>query len=127
MRLKWWAVPVVVAAILLASYALAKTVRFPTQTVTATVDASGAPGETVEFKVHMLKCWTMSNLFTRRMSEEEGVLQIQTFVRTNTAVITYDPTRTSPENLAARINEPIYNPETGRAARVFAVREMKVR
>ena len=127
-RLGSWIVPVLVGGTVLASYGLAKTVRFPTQTVVVE-DRRISPGATpavVEFTVRNLKCWTMSGLFTDRMTEEPGVLEIVTFVRTNTARITYDPSRTSPERLTDAIERPIENPETGETARVFVVKEARV-
>jgi len=128
-RLKWWIVPVLVAAVLLASYGLAKTVRFPTQTTRIEIATAGPDTEIaiVEFQVHALKCWTMSNLFTEVMSRVDGVVEIQTFVRTNTAVITFDPASTSPEHLAHRINQPVRNPETGETLSVFSVEKTTVR
>lgn len=123
MRLRWWIVPAAVAGMLLASYALAKTIRFPTQTtvVAGRFVAPGAESRTVEFTVRGLKCWTMSNLFTDRLKEVDGVIEIRTFVRTRTARITYDPSRTSPEALTAHIDRPVHNPETGETFSVFEV------
>jgi len=129
LKLKWWVVPMMVAVVLLASYGLAKTVRFATQTLrleTAVVDPD-TELETVEFRVHMLKCWTMSNLFTETLSQVDGVVEIQTFVRTNTARITFDPAKTSPERIADRINRPVHNPETGERLSVFSVKKTEMR
>jgi len=128
-KLQWWIVPVVVAVVLLASYGLAKNVRFATQTVrveTGTV-SPGAGLETVEFQVRMLKCWTTSNLFTEMMAAVDGVVEIRTFVRTNTAVIIFDPRRTSARALAERIDQPVYNPETGERMSVFSVEKTTIR
>ncbi|MCK4547221.1 MAG: hypothetical protein KAW17_07245 [Candidatus Eisenbacteria sp.] len=127
MRLKWWAVPVVVAAVMLGSYGLAKTIHFPTQVITveAHTPEQGAELATVRFNVHMLKCWGTSETFTEMMSQEAGVVEIRTYTRTNTAVITYDPARTSPERLAERINAPIRHPDTGELIKVFTVREIE--
>jgi hypothetical protein len=120
-------VPIAVAAVILASYGLAKTIQFPTQTI-AVKGKTPPPGtqlETVRFNVDMLKCWGTSNTFTEMMAKEEGVFEIKTYTRTNTAVITYDPARTSPERLAERINAPVHNVETGETMKVFTVREIK--
>jgi hypothetical protein len=124
LKLKWWFVPVVVAVFMLASYGLAKTIHFPTQTVMVQGPAPDAGGElkTVEFQVHMLKCWGTSTAFTEMMSQEDGVVEIRTYTRSNTARITYDPAKTSPDRLAERINAPVVNPETGETRRVFTVR-----
>lgn len=129
MRLRWWIVPIVVTLVLVGSWALARSVRFPTQTVAASGQAPepGAEARAVEFTVQNLKCWTMSNVFTEMMTQERGVIEVQTFVRTHTALITYDPAMTSPQRLAERINEPIRNPQTGQPLRVFQVQEMKTR
>jgi copper chaperone CopZ len=129
LKLKWWVVPMMVGVVLLASYGLAKTVRLATQTIrleTGAVDHD-TELETVEFEVHMLKCWTMSNLFTEILSQVDGVVEIQTFVRTNTARITFDPAKTSPDHIADRINQPVHNPETGETLSVFSVEKTTVR
>jgi phage tail protein X len=123
-KLRWWVVPILVAAVLLASYGLARTVRFATETVRVTAPDPGAQTAQVEFQVRMLKCRTTSNLFTGMMSAADGVIEIRTFVRTHTALITYDPRKTSPERLAERINRPVLNPETGQTMSVFEVQKM---
>ena len=129
MRLKWWVVPMIVAVVLLASYGLAKSVRFATQTVhiEAAVADPDIELRTVEFQVHMLKCWTMSNLFTEVLSEVDGVVEIRTFVRTHTALVTFDPAKTSPARIANRINQPVRNPETGETLSVFFVEKTVMR
>lgn len=126
-KLPWWIVPVVVGVVLLASYGLAKSVRFATQTVHVEAGTVSPGLETVEFQVRMLKCWTTSNLFTEMMAAVDGVVEIRTFVRTNTALITFDPRKTSAERLAQRINEPVYNRETGERMSVFSVEKTRIR
>lgn len=86
-------IPVVIAALILLAFATTNAYRVPTLQISF-VDERPSAVEVAEFSVDGLTCQGKSMLCARQIARVPGLVSLTTYVRTNTAVVEYDPTAT---------------------------------
>lgn len=111
-------IPVAIAALVVLAFATTNAYRVPT-IEHSFVDERPANVSTVEYTVDGLKCRGTSNMFARQIADVPGVVGITTYARTHTALVEYDPTVTSPDEIREAAIEPIVH--EGRVYEVFDV------
>ena len=77
----------------------------------------------IRFIVDGLFCRGTSNFFINMLSQAPGLINVNTYVQEHLAVIAYDPTKTSANDIREFIESPI-RLEDGRIVQPFRVREV---
>lgn len=103
---KAFAIPVLIIALTLVAFATTNTYRVPTVQIPFTDDR---PEEVavVEFVVDGLKCRGTSVAFARMIGQLPGLVSLTTYARTRTAVVEYDPTAVTPDDIRAAFEAPV--------------------
>ena len=77
----------------------------------------------IQMIVDGLRCRGTSNFFLSKLSGVDGLISVNTYVQEHRAVIAFDPTQISVEEIRGIIEAPV-RLRNGRIVRPFAVREM---
>ena len=77
-------------------------------TPAAAVPYSSATLQTAELKITGMDCEVCAGLIQRKLAETPGVVHAQVHYPAGDAIVKYDPTRTSPEQLAEVVNATGY-------------------
>jgi hypothetical protein len=70
-----------------------------------------------------LRCRGTSNFFLGKLSDVDGLISVNTYVQEHRAVIVFDPTRISVEEIRQIIEAPV-RLRNGRTVKPFTVREV---
>lgn len=111
-------IPVAIAALILVAFATTNAYRVPTVQITF-AEERPATVERAELTVDGLTCRGKSMLCARQISGVSGLVSLTTYVRTNTAVVEYDPAVTNLETIKEALCAPIV--QGGQSFRVFSV------
>lgn len=98
-------IPVAIAALIVTAFATTSAYRVPTLELEF---PGGRPAvvKTVEFVVDGVRCRGTSNLFAQKIGRVPGVVSVTTYARTNTAIVEYDPSLTSPDAIREVYESP---------------------
>lgn len=110
-------IPAAIAALAVVALATADAYRVPTLQVAFAVERPRTI-ERAELTVDGLTCRGTSMLCARQIADVPGLVSLTTYVRTNTAVIEYDPTVTDLDAIKRALCEPIV--QGGRSYRIFS-------
>jgi len=99
-------IPIAVVALTALAFATVNAYRVPT-VQHAFVEERPASVAAVDFTVDGLKCRGMSMTFAGQIAEVPGIVSLTTYVRTHTAIVEYDPTRTNPDAIREAFERPI--------------------
>lgn len=99
-------IPIAIVVLTLLAFATTKAYRVPTAELSFVEDRP-ATVTTVEYEVNGLKCRGTANLFARQIADVPGVVSFTAYARTHTALVEYDPTVTSPDEIREAAVEPI--------------------
>jgi copper chaperone CopZ len=113
-------IPIAIAVLTVLAFATTDAYRVPT-IEHSFVEGRPPDVSTVEFTVDGLKCRGTSGMFARQIADVPGVVSITTYARTHTAVVEYDPTVTSPDEIRAAAVRPIVH--QGQVYEVFEIVE----
>ena len=113
-------IPVAIAVLILVAFATTNAYRVPTLEITFTDERPDAV-ERAELTVDGLTCRGKSMLCARQISQVPGLLSLTTYVRTNTAVVEYDPAVTDLETIKRALCAPVVS--QGQTYEVFRIRE----
>ena len=113
-------IPIAIAVLILVAFATTNAYRVPTLEITFQ-DERPASVETAQLEVDGLTCRGKSMLCARQIADVPGLVSLTTYVRTNTAVIEYDPAVTDVETIKRALCEPIVS--RGQAYQVFRIEE----
>jgi copper chaperone CopZ len=111
-------IPIAIALLTLLAFATTNAYRVPTAELSF-VEVRPSAVSTVEFVVNGLKCRGTANMLARQIADLPGVVSLTAYARTHTALIEYDPSVTSPDEIRAAAVEPIVH--EGRVYEVFEV------
>ncbi len=99
-------IPAAILILILVAFATMGAYRVPTLVVEF-VEKRPAVVESVEYTVDGLTCRGKSRGFAGMISGVEGVVSLTTYVRSNTAIVEYDPTLTDPVEIETAFEGPI--------------------
>ncbi len=99
-------IPAAVLLLILVAFATMGAYRVPTLEVEF-VEERPMVVESVEYTVDGLTCRGKSGGFANLISGVEGVVGLTTYVRTNTAIVEYDPALTDPVEIETAFEGPI--------------------
>ena len=114
------AIPAAIVVLILIAFATTNAYRVPTLEITFTEERPSTV-ERAELTVDGLTCRGKSMLCARQIADVPGLVSLTTYVRTNTAVIEYDPSVTDIETVKRALCEPIVS--QGQAYQVFRIQE----
>ena len=112
--------PPLVLAAFFATIIIGQTWELPT--MQHEFSTTGSDARQVEMIVDGLRCRGTSNFFVARLQDIPGLLGVTTYVQEHRAVIQYDPTVISVEEIREVIEDFVFLPD-GRMVRPFAVTE----
>jgi hypothetical protein len=84
---------------------------------------TSAKTQEIRMIVDGLRCRGTSNFFLSKLSDVEGLISVNTYVQEHRAVIVFDPSRISVEEIRGMIEAPV-RLRTGRIVRPFTVQEV---
>jgi hypothetical protein len=99
-------IPISILLLILLAYATSNAYRVPTADISFVEDRPSSVA-TVVFEVAGLKCRGTANLFAQQIGDIPGVVSFTAYSRTHTAIVEYDPSLTSPEELRLAFETPI--------------------
>ncbi len=99
-------IPVAIVVLILLAFATTNAYRVPSVELTFVETRPGSV-ETVALTVQGMTCRGKSMTCAGQIENLPGVVSLTTYVRTNTAIIEYDPKVTDVEEIKAAICEPI--------------------
>lgn len=102
------AIPFLIVALTIVAFATTNTYRVPTVEIPFVEDRPGDVA-VVEYVVDGLKCRGTSVAFGRMIGQVPGVVSLTTYARTRTAVVEYDPTSVTPDDIRAAFEAPVVN------------------
>lgn len=111
-------IPVAIALLTLLAYATTNAYRVPTLEVDLAKERPDVVA-TAEFTVEGMGCRGKSMAAAQLLSDVPGVVSLTTYVRTNTAVVEYDPRVTDTSTIASALGRPVV--VEGQAYQVFRV------
>jgi hypothetical protein len=98
-------IPVLIAVLILIAFATTDAYRVPTLEHTFSEPSNEVA--TVRFVVDGVRCRGTAAGFANMIAEVPGVLGLTTYARTNEAIITYDPSLTSPDEIEAAFSKTV--------------------
>jgi len=116
-------IPIAIAALVVLAFTTVDAYRVPTLEHSF-VERRPAEVAAAEFAIDGLTCRGKSGILAQHLAGVGGVVSLTTYVRTNSALIEYDPSRVGPEAIGAAIDRPVVH--EGKAYQVFRVVDWSV-
>jgi ferredoxin len=115
-------IPVAIGVLIATAFATTNTYRVPTLEMTFPGDRP-AVVKTVEFIVDGVRCRGTSGFFAEKIGKVPGVVSVTTYARTNMAIVEYDPTLTTPDEIRTVYEAP--DTIEGKVYEVFKTRSVR--
>jgi hypothetical protein len=119
-------IPILAIVLMLGGYSLRMAFTNPTTNIEFAVEADGGEVATLEAIVDGVKCKGTAEYFTTLYENEAGILSITTFAAEHKALIDFDPSQITPEEIKAVMEQEITFRD-GSKGQVFTCKEMNLK
>jgi hypothetical protein len=113
----------IVVAVFFGAIFVGKTWELPSTQHQFAGATSSSDSQESEMIVEGLRCRGTANLFVKRLEALPGMLGVTTFVQDHRAILTYDPTQLTFEQIRETIEQPV-RLEDGRVVQPFSVKDI---